>query len=98
MGNSSAGLLEAPYFATPAINVGTRQSQRSAGKNLIRVPHDSGAIAKALKKAGQPAFINGLKPAAQRHLYGDGNTGTRIAKILAKTKVDHRLLVKKIVY
>jgi GDP/UDP-N,N'-diacetylbacillosamine 2-epimerase (hydrolysing) len=98
VGNSSAGLLEAPFMACPAINIGLRQSQRQARKNLLRVPHESKAILKALEKAAKPAFRNNLKQREERLYYGDGRSGERIAKILAKTPVDARLLNKKITY
>jgi len=98
VGNSSAGLLEAPFMSCPAINIGTRQSQRTSGKNLIRVPHNKEKILKALKKAKNKRFREELKQPKNRFIYGDGNTGKRIAKILANTPINDKLLNKKITY
>lgn len=98
VGNSSAGLLEAPFMACPAINVGLRQSERTAGPNLIRVPHSISAILGALKKAASPAYRRRLGALQCRHLYGDGHTGIRIAQALAKVPLGARLLNKPICY
>lgn len=98
VGNSSAGLLEAPFMACPAINVGLRQSERTAGPNLIRVPHSLSTILGALKNAASPAFRRKLRLAKHRHLYGDGKTGSKIAAELARVTLGDRLLNKRITY
>jgi UDP-N-acetylglucosamine 2-epimerase (hydrolysing) len=35
IGNSSAGIREAPYYGTPVINIGNRQHKRSLSKNIL---------------------------------------------------------------
>ena len=35
VGNSSSGLLEAPYFNVPTINIGSRQEGREKANSLI---------------------------------------------------------------
>jgi len=45
VGNSSSGLIEAPAFDLPAVNVGERQRDRARGSNVIDVPHEREAIA-----------------------------------------------------
>jgi UDP-N-acetylglucosamine 2-epimerase (hydrolysing) len=37
IGNSSAGIREAPYFGIPTINIGTRQTGRSQNTKIINV-------------------------------------------------------------
>ena len=57
VGNSSSGLLEAPYFGLPVVNVGARQKGRIQQANVIDIPHPSAAvIARALRQALSPAF------------------------------------------
>lgn len=51
IGNSSSGLLETPSFGVPTVNVGTRQTGRLAGDNIIFARATSEAIARALRKA-----------------------------------------------
>ena len=38
VGNSSSGLIEAPSFELPVVNIGDRQRGRVRGKNVIDVP------------------------------------------------------------
>lgn len=95
VGNSSAGLLEAPSFGLPAVNVGRRQADRVRGANVIDAPHERAAIAAALRRAVAPAFratAKGPNP------YGDGRSGERIARLLLETPIDERLLVKRMTY
>lgn len=40
IGNSSAGIREAPYYNVPTIDIGTRQSNRAIAKSIVNVPHD----------------------------------------------------------
>lgn len=53
MGNSSAGIREAPFYGTPSINLGSRQANRSRNPSIIHVPDiQQRSIVKALKKVG----------------------------------------------
>lgn len=77
IGNSSSGIREGAYIGTPVVNVGTRQSRRERGPNVIDVDHREAAIRDAI--AAQ--IDHG--PYALADTYGDGNAGVRIANILA---------------
>ena len=48
VGNSSAGVREAPVYGVPALNVGTRQANRARHALIRNVPEDRAAIAAAL--------------------------------------------------
>jgi UDP-N-acetylglucosamine 2-epimerase (non-hydrolysing)/GDP/UDP-N,N'-diacetylbacillosamine 2-epimerase (hydrolysing) len=48
VGNSSAGLIEAPTFRLPAVNVGRRQTGRQCAENVLHVAHDRAEIRKAI--------------------------------------------------
>lgn len=50
VGNSSSGIIEAPFFELPTINVGHRQQNREQGGNVINVPYDESKIFNAIKK------------------------------------------------
>lgn len=50
IGNSSAGVREAPYYLVPTVDVGTRQHNRSQASTIINVPHDLNAILKAIEQ------------------------------------------------
>lgn len=49
IGNSSAGIREAPYYEVPVINIGTRQQNRAIHNDIINVNYETTSILKALK-------------------------------------------------
>src|SRR5262249_15770919 len=81
LGNSSSGLMEAPLFALPAVNVGERQRGRLRGANVIDVAADAEAIVTGLRRSLDPGFRAGLPRGASP--YGDGKSAARIVEILA---------------
>ena len=96
VGNSSSGLLEAPTFGIPAVNMGRRQNDRLKGANVISVPVDVEACVRAIEQAMAPAFRASLSNCVNP--YGDGRSAQRILDILENTVVDDRLLVKNLMY
>jgi UDP-N-acetylglucosamine 2-epimerase (hydrolysing) len=48
IGNSSAGIREAPYYGIPIINIGTRQQNRTLNADIINVDYYKDSIKKAL--------------------------------------------------
>ncbi len=50
VGNSSAGVREAPVYGVPTINIGSRQHRRHQGPSIINVPADGEALRAALAK------------------------------------------------
>ena len=51
VGNSSMGILEAPHYKLPVVNIGNRQQGRLNAGNVVFVPYEIDAIAGALEKA-----------------------------------------------
>ena len=51
VGNSSMGILEAPHYKLPVVNIGNRQQGRLNAGNVEFVPYEIDAIAGALEKA-----------------------------------------------
>lgn len=49
IGNSSAGIREAPYYGIPIINIGTRQQNRAVHADIINVDYNKYSISKALE-------------------------------------------------
>jgi UDP-hydrolysing UDP-N-acetyl-D-glucosamine 2-epimerase len=78
VGNSSAGIRECSFLGVPAVNVGTRQSGRDRGGNVLDVGHDRREISSAMAKH----FSNGRYP--RDPLYGNGDAGAKIARVLAE--------------
>lgn len=50
VGNSSSGLIEAPSFGIPTLNVGDRQKGRAQGPSVVNVPSETAAISAGLEK------------------------------------------------
>lgn len=96
IGNSSSGIVEAPSFKLPVVNIGTRQEGRERASNVIDVDHNREKIKKAIKIALSNEFKE--KIAKCKNPYGDGKTGPKVADILAKIKIDKRLLQKQLTY
>jgi len=82
VGNSSAGIIEAPSYCLPVVNIGTRQKDRQRAKNVVDVDCCRKEIIAAVKKVLSGDFKQLTKRC--RNPYGNGKTGARIADILAK--------------
>ena len=97
VGNSSSGIIEAPTFKVPCVNVGRRQNKRLRAKNVIDIlTYDKDKIAKAINKAISIKFkksINNIK-----NPYGDGKSSNKIVEHLLNTKIDKDLFFKEITY
>ncbi|MFQ5347673.1 MAG: UDP-N-acetylglucosamine 2-epimerase [Rhodothalassiaceae bacterium] len=94
VGNSSAGLIEAPFLGVPAVNVGLRQRGREHGESVIFVDGDADAIEAALRRAMFDPDFRALAARAGSP-YGDGQAGRRIHDILAGVEDRARLLFKR---
>jgi UDP-N-acetylglucosamine 2-epimerase (hydrolysing) len=53
IGNSSAGIREAPYYGIPIINIGTRQQNRAIHADIVNVDYDEKSIVDALQNIDQ---------------------------------------------
>ena len=93
VGNSSSGLIEAPSFGLPVVNVGTRQQGRLRAGNVIDVACRREEIAAGLARATDPAFRLTLR--GLRNPYGDGQAAGRIVAALKRTERTDALLRKR---
>ena len=96
IGNSSSGILEAPTFKLPAINIGRRQIGRFQSNNVINVDFDKDEIIKAIHKASSIEFKNKLQNT--ENPYGDGNSSERIVEILKNININSSLVNKNLTY
>ena len=78
IGNSSAGIRECSYLGVPVVNIGSRQSGRERGENVIDVSYNKEEIKSAVRKQ----LDHGEYESDKR--YGDGTAGKKIADILAQ--------------
>lgn len=98
VGNSSSGLIEAPCFRLPAVNVGTRQRGRQRGNNVIDVPAERTAIHAEIQRALASEFRQHLRANCENPYLGDGQVSKRIVQILKTISIDEELLKKQIAY
>ncbi len=89
IGNSSSGIREGAFIGTPVVNIGSRQTMRERGANVIDVGHDRGAIEASIRRQIAHGHY------ASEAIYGGGQAGTRIAAVLAPKTVE---IQKRIVY
>jgi GDP/UDP-N,N'-diacetylbacillosamine 2-epimerase (hydrolysing) len=93
IGNSSSGIIEAPLFNKPTVNIGNRQKGRVKGLSIIDSGVKSKEIEQSIKKAISPMFqseiLNNIVS-----LYGNGNAAPQIKKILKSVQLDG-ILTKK---
>jgi len=97
VGNSSSGIIDAPSFGLPAVNIGIRQEGRERGKNVIDVGHNKADIIRAIAKALNDTKFRG-EVKRGKNPYGDGKASPRIAAILIKLEITPQLLQKRIAY
>lgn len=76
IGNSSVGIRECAYLGVPVVNIGSRQHRREQGENVLNVAYNKDAIKQAILKLIQQG------KAASSTIYGDGDSGKRIANLL----------------
>lgn len=96
IGNSSSGLIEAPSFHIPTINIGDRQKGRVAGKTVIHCEPTLAAIDKAIAQVIDEKFRMSIQDAVNP--YGDGNTSNRIIRIISDFLLNDKVDLKKKFY
>jgi UDP-hydrolysing UDP-N-acetyl-D-glucosamine 2-epimerase len=89
IGNSSSGIREGAFIGTPVVNIGTRQTGRERGSNVI----DVGYLKNEIRQGIELQLSKGKYPMAP--IYGDGNAGKKIAEVLSTTNVK---IQKRITY
>jgi len=95
IGNSSSGIIEAPYFRIPTINIGLRQNGRFFHKSIIQCNIKQSSIRKSIITANSKFFKTKVKN--MKLYFGKGGTSKKILNIIRKySKNKHKLLNKKL--
>jgi UDP-hydrolysing UDP-N-acetyl-D-glucosamine 2-epimerase len=89
IGNSSSGIIEAPLFRKPTVNIGDRQKGRLAGESVIHCRETESDIVAAIRIALSPEFQKTLEKVES--LYGDGGASLRIKETLKRISLDNLL-------
>lgn len=76
VGNSSAGVREAPFLGIPSLDVGTRQNARASGPSIVSVDaQDTAAIAQFLEQYWGKTYPRDAQ-------FGQGSAAERFVEIL----------------
>lgn len=81
IGNSSSGIREGAFLGVPVVNIGSRQNSRERGDNVVDVPYFRNHI--------HDAAIHQIRHGRymSQPLFGRGDSGQTIAKLLATQEV-----------
>ena len=77
VGNSSAGIREAPYFGLPTVNIGTRQLNRYNHSSIIHTGYDQHDIERGIAAARAMGQGAPIAP------FGDGQSLDRFMSVLS---------------
>lgn len=80
IGNSSAGVREAPFYGLPSINIGTRQNERFKGETVINCDYEEVSIINAIKAIPQERLERSTH-------FGRGNSTELFEKFLNSQKL-----------
>ncbi|OBP15405.1 UDP-N-acetyl-D-glucosamine 2-epimerase, UDP-hydrolysing [Rheinheimera sp. SA_1] len=97
VGNSSAGILEAPLLKLPVVNIGNRQKGRLHANNVSFVSHSEDEIIASVTRA---VFDKEYRRHIQQcsNPYGDGHSSEKVAALLAELPLDANFMIKDITY
>jgi UDP-N-acetylglucosamine 2-epimerase (hydrolysing) len=76
IGNSSAGIHEAPVYGVPTVNIGSRQNNRLQYESIFNVDFDKVAILDTIARASEKKRF---PPCGH---YGDGNSAEKFRKVI----------------
>jgi len=83
VGNSSAGVREAPYYNTPTVDIGSRQNNRASGNSIFHSQNDCDSILKSIQ------FAKAFKADAcdKRSDFGKGGSDKAFLNLLNSNKI-----------
>ena len=86
IGNSSSGIIEAPAFKVPTVNIGQRQKGRVQAPSIINCEPEVNSILEGIATALSPAFIASLS--GMTNPYDRSNTVATIVGFLKKINLE----------
>ncbi|MBN2065809.1 MAG: UDP-N-acetylglucosamine 2-epimerase (hydrolyzing) [Candidatus Thermoplasmatota archaeon] len=97
IGNSSSGIIEAPSFNIPVINIGMRQQGRERSDNILDVEAKKDRLIAAIDTAlHNDAFAK--KVQHTKNKFGRGDAAQQIINVLKTIPLDETLIRKQIIY
>lgn len=93
IGNSSSGIIEAPSFGKPIINIGDRQKGRICADSVINCGYTQKEIQQAMETALTEEFEN--KARNCRNPYEKENTAANIISVIKDYLLNDKIKLKK---
>lgn len=90
IGNSSSGIIEAPYFKKGSINLGKRQSGRISSRSVLNIDYNKKDLKREILTITSKKFQSNIKKILSP--YYKKNTIENIKRVLIKTKLDRIIL------
>lgn len=86
IGNSSSGLIEAPSFKVPTINIGNRQKRRIKAESVINCDTNKASIVNSINVALSNDFLRKTKSVVNP--YGNGGASEKICDIIKSVDLE----------
>jgi len=96
VGNSSSGIIEAPSFHVPTVNIGDRQKGRIQAESVINCEPEADDIVRAIRKGFSEQFSKKIKNIVNP--YGEGNASQKILHVMKDFLQGNRIDLKKKFY
>ena len=90
VGNSSSGLIEAPYFGKPTVNIGRRQDRRLKSASVIDCACEYAAISTSMRAALSPKFM--AQAAKVSLAYQQDNSAAKMVAVLKQVNLETVLI------
>ena len=84
IGNSSAGIREAPYYNVPTVDIGSRQLNRVNVQSVQNCGYEYASIIEAIKHVSNSVVNNSWK---ERHSFGKGRSDNLFFELLESEKL-----------
>lgn len=97
IGNSSSGIIEAPSFRIPVINIGSRQQGRRRSANILDVQPEKNKINSTIDFALHNKQFQ-QKVRNCKNQFGNGTAAQKMVKIFKKIPLNEQLIQKQITY
>ena len=85
IGNSSAGIREAPFYNVPTIDIGTRQNSRASLQSIINCSYDKHDILSSISELKQNSFKKNQQK--DKVYFGKGRSDMMFLKLIKSDKL-----------
>lgn len=83
IGNSSAGIREAPFYGVPTVDIGSRQNRRAVSNSIFHADNNTDDIVRQVKAASEYQRVE----LSSRHAFGGGDSDKQFIQLLDSGKL-----------